>query len=153
MPDDSRFQGDWNANKGYLQLMIDYLALAGQSAIGDDHKVLYKTIREVYKLTKGIIELGVSDKAKADLDLIQPKLWPKNIQPGTMEGKSRAENLKEEAWTMLEEVEVSLIGAIHKANLIMPRKQQQKGLKQLWEEYGIDDNNTEEAGGDNPPVL
>jgi hypothetical protein len=132
MAEDARFQGDWNANKGYLQLMINYLALAGEYGIQEDGRGIYKAVRELYKLTKGLIDLNTSRSAKADLNKIRSKLWIKNIDPSTLEGQNLIKNRYEEAWEELEEVEVLLIEAIHKANLVMPRKQQQKGIKQLW---------------------
>lgn len=153
MVDESRFLGDWNANKGYLQLMIGYIAMAGEYSMTEDGKSLYKAIRELYKITKGIIDPKISEQAKQDLDLTRPKLWVKNVDSHTSEGISHIQNRYEEAWENLEQIEVSLIGAIHKANLIMPRKEKQKGIKQLWEEYGLDDDNTEEASGDNQAVL
>ncbi len=153
MPLDNQFQGDWNANKGYLQLMIDYMAMAGQLCIQEDAWRQYRTVREIYKLTNGVIDDSVAGEAKSKLDQVKDLLRPKNIDTRTAEGQSMMKNKAEQAETQLEEVEVALIAAIHKANLILPKKEQRKGVKQLWEEYGLDDDNSEEAGADNKAIL
>jgi hypothetical protein len=154
MAEDSRFQGDWNANKGYLQLMIDYISIAGQYNINEDIWHQYKTTRQLYKITNGVIDPKVTEEAGLELDAIKRDLDPKDVDRRTPEGQSVIQNRKEEAELKLEKVEMALIANIHKNNLILPKKMQQKGIRQLWEEYGLeDDNNTEGAGEDNNAIL
>jgi hypothetical protein len=145
MADDTRFQGDWNANKGYLQLMIDYMAMGGQFCIQEQTWQEYKTCRELYKLTKGVIDEKITLQAKEDLDSIRVMLRPKNIDTRTMEGQSIAAYKVEDAEAKLEEVEVAIISGVHARGLILPKKEKAKGVKQLWEEYDLNDNNTNET--------
>jgi hypothetical protein len=153
MAEDTKFEGGWNANKGYLQLMIDYIALSGQYNINEDVWHEYLTVKQLYKITNHVVDQDVTAQAKIDLKEVKDKLRPKGINPNTSEGQSLIHNRKEEAEDTLEKVEMALIANIHKNNLILPRKQQQKGMKQLWEEYGLDDDNTEGTGEDNAPIL
>jgi hypothetical protein len=152
--DQSRFQGDWNANKGYLQLMINYIALSGEYSISEDIWHEYRVVRQLYRITKKVIDPKVTEKAGQELKVIRDKLRPTHIDTRTQEGKQALSNMQEDAEEKLEQVEMDIISNIHDNNLILPKKQHQKSLNKLWEEYGLeDDNNTEEASEDNKAIL
>ena len=143
---DNQFQGDWNANKGYLQLMINYIALSGESSIQNKIDQEYRVVRQLYKITCGVIDSAISNSAKEELDKIKAKIFPKNIDMTTQVGKSTYTIQMESAEMDLEKVEISILSNVHKLGLILPKKKGQKGIKQLWEEYGLEDgDNAEES--------
>ena len=152
MDNNPQFQGDWNANKGYLQLLINYMAASGEYDVDGWLWREYKVIRLIYRITSGVIDADVTLKAKEALDKIKNKLQPTNIDPNAIdsqEAKNLISNYNSEAEAELEAIAILLISNIHKNNLILPKKQKSKGIKQLWEDYGLDDDNTEGTSEDN----
>jgi hypothetical protein len=150
----SRFQGDWNANKGYLQLMINYIALSGEYSITEDIWHEYRVVRQLYRITKKVIDPKVTESVGKILKEIRLQLRPTHIDTRTQEGRQALSNLQESAEERLEQVEMDIISNIHDNNLILPKKQNTKSLNKLWEEYGLeDDNNPEEASEDNKTIL
>ena len=144
-PGASQYMGNWNMNADYLKYMAYLITRTGAYAEQENVKGWHLVLEEIYRDTGGICEKTYKDAAG-------------NIRPDSYKGRLNAIKLEIAQMPMmaannaaiinitikqaqilakLDEWQIGYIAEMHKHNLILPKKDIKRGLKQIEEQFGI----------------
>ena len=144
--EDTRFKDDWNMNASFLEYCTQLLIRMGCYAANHAPTGWCDTSKELYRLVGGLIEPKIAKELKDKFIEVDNLLNMQDIIPGSTEGDFLIKRRINEALQTLDQIQIDLVGGMHKARLILPKSDNRQGLKQMRKEWGIEDDNL----GENP---
>jgi len=111
---------DWNINKGFGDLLTGLIDNINKSARDGDIKLWFNSLRILYRNVAGHkrMDIKVMEEVDKSLKSVRDKLDFDNAI--TEQGRARQKLLVSEIKNELDEINIILITAMHKAGLILP---------------------------------
>jgi hypothetical protein len=133
----SRYSGDWNMNQDFLKYIAFLITRTGAYAEQENAKGWLITLEELYRDTGGIVK---QVEFKTRLNEIKKRLQTVPLIKRSEADAINFSAIQGEVLSMLDVWQIDYIGEMHRHNLILPKSDKRRGLKQMEEELGISDN-------------